>query len=99
MGLVEVRYDRIHVIDDSKPLQQEPLTETSQKQHKETLISHEVPSRPWSKVGSDLFGRKDHHYLVLVDYYSFFIDVERLTTTNTTAVIRVMKKQFAIQLK
>ncbi|XP_062516181.1 uncharacterized protein K02A2.6-like [Corticium candelabrum] len=65
------------------------------KQHKETLMSHEIPSRPCSKVGSDLFEVKDHHYLVLVDYYSSFTEVERLTTTNTTAVIRAMKKQFA----
>ena len=50
IGLVEVRYDRIHVIDDLKPLQQEPL------------MSHEVPSPPWSEVGSDLFEMKDPHY-------------------------------------
>ena len=80
MGQVEVRYDRIHVIDDRKPLQQE------------SLMSHEAQSRPWSKVLSDLFEIKDHHYFVLVDYYSSFVEVERLTTTNTTADIRAMKK-------
>ena len=105
MGLAEVRYDRIHVIDDPKPGMTVALRDYVErcetcklfdhKQHKETLMSHEVPSRPWSKVGSDLFEMKDHHYLVLVDYYSSFIEVERLTTTNTTAVIRAMKKQFA----
>ena len=50
MGLVEVRYNRIHVINDPKPLQQQPL------------MSHEVPSPPWSKVGSNLFEMKDPHY-------------------------------------
>ena len=64
------------------------------KQHNETLMSHEVPSRAWSKVGSDLFEMKDHHYLVLLDYYSFFIEVEILTEKITTAVIRVIRKQF-----
>ena len=83
MGQVEVRYDRIHVIDDHKPLQQE------------TLMSHEVQSRPWSKFLSDLFEMKDHHYFVLVNYYSLFVEVESLTTTNTTSIIRAMKKQFA----
>ena len=65
------------------------------KQHKETLMSYEVPSRAWSKVGSDLFEMKDQHYLVLLDNYSFFIEVEILTGKITTAVIRTMKKQFA----
>ena len=65
------------------------------KQHNETLMSHKVPSRAWSKVCSDLFEMKDHHYLVLLDYYSFFIEVEIHTGKITTAVIRTMKKQFA----
>ncbi len=65
------------------------------KQYKETFMSHKVPSRAWSKVDSDLFEIKDHHYLVLVDYYSFFVEVVRLTTTNITAVIRAMKSPFA----
>ena len=65
------------------------------KQHNEALMSHEVPSRAWSKVGSDLFEMKDHHYLLLLDYYSFFIEVEILTAKITTAVIRAIRKQFA----
>ena len=38
------------------------------KNQKETLISHEIPNRPWSKVGSDIFEWNKDHYLVLVDY-------------------------------
>ena len=39
-------------------------------QQKEPMISHEIPSRPWEKVGCDLFDFEDKHYLVCVDYYS-----------------------------
>ena len=41
------------------------------KNQKETLISHEIPNRPWSKVGSDIFEWNKEHYLVLVYYYSY----------------------------
>ena len=34
--------------------------------HKETLTSHSIPDRTWSKIGADLFEFKDEHYLVLV---------------------------------
>lgn len=41
-------------------------------QQKETMLSHEVPIRPWQIVSMDLFshGRKD--YLLIVDHYSDF---------------------------
>jgi predicted Fe-S protein YdhL (DUF1289 family) len=45
------------------------------KQQKETLISHEIPSRPWSKVGVDLMKCRDKDYLVTVDYYSNFWEI------------------------
>lgn len=37
---------------------------------KETLMSHEVPQRPWEKVVVDLFSLDQKDYLVTVDYYS-----------------------------
>lgn len=43
------------------------------EEHKETLImSHEVPSRPWAKVGVDLFVFEERNYLVTVDYSQTF---------------------------
>jgi hypothetical protein len=46
------------------------------KQQNETLISHEIPSRPWSKVGIDLMKCRDKDYLVTVDYYSNFWEID-----------------------
>ena len=37
---------------------------------KEPLIPSEVPDRPWSKIGVDIFEYKGHHYLISVDYFS-----------------------------
>ena len=40
---------------------------------KETLMSHSIPDRPWSKIAADLFEFEGEHDLVLVDYYSNWI--------------------------
>ena len=37
---------------------------------KEPLIPSEIPDRPWSKIGVDLFELKGQHYLISVDYFS-----------------------------
>jgi len=44
-------------------------------QGKETLMSHDVPDRPWAKVGTDLFFFDEHDYLITVDYHSNFWEV------------------------
>ena len=62
---------------------------------KEPLIPHSIPSRPWEKVGSDLFEFRGQHYLILVDYYSNFIEVDRLRQTTSEQVIETCKSQFS----
>ena len=41
-------------------------------------MSHEISSRPWSKVSSDIFEWQREHYLVLVDYYSDWIEFDQV---------------------
>ncbi|CAG2186134.1 unnamed protein product [Mytilus edulis] len=65
------------------------------KQQKETLISHEIPSRPWSKVGIDLMTFRSKNYLVTVDYYSNYWEVDYLEDTLALTVIRKLRAQFA----
>ena len=62
---------------------------------KEPLISHTVPSRPWQKVGIDLFAWDMKTYLVTVDYYSRFFEVDELLSTTSAAVIRKLSSHFA----
>lgn len=65
-------------------------------QQKETLHPHEVPDRPWSKVGVDLFETNNRHYLVTVDYHSNYWEVDRLESSTTSkAVIYKLKQHFA----
>lgn len=67
------------------------------KQQKETLISHEVLSRPWAKVGTDLFVFDSKDYLITVDYFSNFWEIDYLADTKSTTVIRKLKAHFARQ--
>ncbi len=61
----------------------------------EPLNPHEVPNRPWQRVGSDIFTYRNKDYLVITDYYSFYPEVVNLTSTSTKAVIQGMKSVFA----
>lgn len=62
---------------------------------KETLMSHEVPQRPWEKVAVDLFTQDQKDYLITIDYYSGFCELDRLRTADSGAVIWKLKTQFA----
>lgn len=62
---------------------------------KETLMSHEIPARPWQKIGTDLFSLKDKNYLVTVDYFSNFWEMDALgDDTSAKTVIRKLKADF-----
>uniref|UniRef100_A0ABM0MBB3 Uncharacterized protein LOC100372575 n=1 Tax=Saccoglossus kowalevskii TaxID=10224 RepID=A0ABM0MBB3_SACKO len=65
------------------------------QQQKETLITHEVPVRPWAKVGIDQFVFDGNDYLVTVDYFSNFWEVDYLPNTETKTIIRKLKAHFA----
>ena len=63
--------------------------------HKEPMISSEIPDRPSSKVGADLFELNGCHYLLTVDYYSKWPEVEKLDNLSSSNVIAYLKKQFS----
>ena len=62
---------------------------------KESLMPHEVPSRPWEQIGVDLFELNKKEFVVTVDYFSNFWEVDRLTSTTSTAIILKLKNHFA----
>ena len=41
----------------------------------EPLILSKLPDRPWQKVATDLFEYQKSQYLLVVDYYSRFIEL------------------------
>ena len=70
-------------------------SEFADNQQREPLMSHETPSRPWSKLSIDICTVNKKDYLVTVDYYSDYWEVDRLHTTTTAAVFKKLKAHFS----
>ena len=62
---------------------------------KEPLQPHSIPTRPWEKVGSDLFQLGNQHYVVITDYYSSYPELFKLNKTGSAQVIEVLKDTFS----
>ena len=73
----------------------EACQQSKPRNQKETLIQHEIGQQPWEKVGSDIFEIKGRQYLILVDYFSSFIEVDYLPTLTSENVVLKMKSHFA----
>ena len=64
-------------------------------QGKEPLKSHNFPSRPWSKVGMDIFSVGSNNYLILVDYYSSYFEINSLENLQANTVVNKVRSHFA----
>ena len=62
---------------------------------KEPMQSHQIPDRPWSRVAADQFKFHGKDYIVIVDFYSDFIEVKMLEENTSSAVIEFLKEQFS----
>ena len=61
----------------------------------EPLIPSQLPQLPWQKVGTDLFEWNKSTYLLVVDYYSRWIEVARLQKQTAPEVINHTRSIFA----
>ena len=48
------------------------------------LLQSSLPSLPWEKVPSDLFEHKKCTHLLVVNYFSRFFEIEKLTSTTSS---------------
>lgn len=62
---------------------------------KETLINIEVPDGPWKTVGADLFYFQGNYYLLLIDYFSKFIEMQILPDQSSSTTVNILKSMFA----
>ena len=65
------------------------------KNQKEPMIPHSIPDRPWQKLGSDVFEHKGKPYLIVVDYYSKFIETALMRDKTAGTIVTHMKSIFA----
>eukprot|EP00731_Ephydatia_muelleri_P000238 Em0001g238a len=61
----------------------------------EPMIASKLPDYPWQKVGADLFELEGIKYLLLVDYFSRYIEIVKLTSTTSGTIISVLKTVFS----
>ena len=73
----------------------EACQELKPRTQKETLKQHDNGEKPWVKIGLDLFEIQGRTYLVVIDYYSNFIEIELMQSITSAKVINSLKKQFA----
>jgi len=58
-------------------------------------MTHPAPSRPWEKVGSDIFTFHGQDCLITVDYLTGYFEVDRLLSKKINDVIYALRQQFA----
>ena len=59
------------------------------------MKSHAIPERPWQVIGTDLFTWNSQDFIVIVDYYSRFFELEKLSSCTSSAVIMKLKAAMA----
>ena len=62
---------------------------------KEPLKQHYLPERPWQMIAADIMTFKRRGYLMVVDYYSKYVEVPLLPDKTEKLVITALKSIFA----
>ena len=59
------------------------------------LLPIRMPDLPWPRVGTDLFEWKKTNYLLMIDYFSRWIEIAKLKQTTSQCVIDHIRSIFA----
>ena len=58
--------------------------------NREPMIPSSLPDYPWQIIGTDLFQHKGTTYLLVVDYFSRYPEIAKLTNTTSNGVIAAL---------
>jgi transposase InsO family protein len=64
-------------------------------QQQQPLQPHHPGDGPWDKIAADIATFNKKNYLITVDYYSSFIEIDLLTSMTSTMIIQKLKSHFA----
>lgn len=65
-------------------------------QQKETLIPHDIPSIPWYKIGCDILYLGNIMYLLVIDYYTKWVELILLDdNSHSRTIIKHLKSIFS----
>ena len=59
------------------------------------MIYYQLLEYPFQKIGMDLFEKKGVTYLLVVDYFSLFLEIIKQMSTRSTSVITALKSLFS----
>nr|XP_054752822.1 uncharacterized protein K02A2.6-like [Lytechinus pictus] len=71
--------------------------EYGKSQTPEPLHPHDIPTRPWQVIATDLFHLDGKEYLLVADVYSKFPIVKKLQHTTSANIISLIKEIFSEQ--
>lgn len=69
---------------------------TKPHQQKEPMKLYPVPDLPWSTVATDMFEWRRQNYMVLVDSFSSWYEIDVLRNMTSSAVITKLKRHFSV---
>lgn len=72
-----------------------PICEKYRREHPQPLSPTPTPDFPWQRVASDLFEWQGENYLLIVDYFSRWIEISHLNKLTSQCVINSCKAIFA----
>lgn len=72
-----------------------PMCVKFQSPRAQPLLPSKLPDLPWQRVATDLFEWKKSNYLLMIDYYSRWIEIARLEQTTSQCVINHIQSIFA----
>ena len=65
------------------------------KQQKEPLMPFQVSELPWQRIAADLFHLGSEEYLLVIDYYSKYVELAHLSHATSPKVINHLKSIMA----
>jgi len=71
------------------------ICEKLRPETREPLLPSTLPERAWERIGSDLFQLDGKTFIIVVDYYSRWIEVRPLNPTTSQAAINALKSIMA----
>ena len=65
------------------------------EQRKEPMLTLKLTTQPWERIAADLFHSDGSDFLLIVDYFSDWWEIERLSDFNSQSVVKKTKSIFA----
>ncbi|XP_008484642.1 uncharacterized protein K02A2.6-like, partial [Diaphorina citri] len=67
----------------------------SRANQNEPIVSRDIPDRPWSTLGMDFFKLNGKNYLLVIDYYSKYVELDVMHSMTALSVINHLQAMFA----